>query len=183
MEMKRRCFASICCLVGLTISIRASAIPSFPRHQRKNNDSITTWRYSRGKGSRGNSPSTSNRDIRGRNPWLLSSPKNEWMRSLVLVSNLGHPVYQKWLLGASIGLYLQKVCRSEAVQRALYFWIHAGPVVAHYKFAKWWLTKTNAPLEKRDRVYQKLHNQYAGKTFEVALHLKGLYVKVSVAID
>lgn len=49
-------------------------------------------------------------------------------------------------LGAA-AVHLANKLRSESVKRALDFWIHAGPIVLHYKFTKWFLTKTNAPLE------------------------------------
>lgn len=97
------------------------------------------------------------------------------------------PLSQQQLVKVTLGggaiLYFQRLVQSEALQRALYFWVHAGPIVAHYKFAKWWLTKTKAPLEKRDQVYQSLHNQYAGKSFEIALKLKGLYVKIAQIVS
>eukprot|EP00536_Pseudo-nitzschia_multiseries_P015571 jgi/Psemu1/263057/estExt_Genewise1Plus.C_9130003 len=67
---------------------------------------------------------------------------------------------------------------SEAVRRATAFWRRCGPMVAHYKFTKWWLRASKAPLERRDAVYQKLHDRYAPTAYGVALDLKGLYVKL-----
>ena len=87
--------------------------------------------------------------------------------SLSLMSALG-----------SIGRTLQ----SESMKRAIYFWFHAGPVVLHYKFTRWHLTRTNAPLQKRDRVYNNLHDRYCQRCLNVALHLRGLYVKVRSAV-
>jgi aarF domain-containing kinase len=49
---------------------------------------------------------------------------------------------------------------------------------AHYKFTKWWLTTSHADRQKRDRVYESLHNQYAQPTYHIILHLRGLYVKM-----
>lgn len=49
-------------------------------------------------------------------------------------------------LGAA-AIRLMNLLRSEVFSRALYFWIHAGPIVVHYKFTRWFLAKTNAPLE------------------------------------
>ena len=69
--------------------------------------------------------------------------------------------------------------RSEAVHRATYFWWKVAPLVTHYKFTKWWLRKTKAPLEKRDKIYNELHDKYAPIAYEVALELKGLYVKLA----
>lgn len=84
------------------------------------------------------------------------------------------------LLASAIG-YIGHKLNSEAVKRALFFWVHAGPIVAHYKFTRWYLHKTNAPLERRDRVYNSLHDRYCDKCIDIALHLKGLYVKVSTS--
>jgi aarF domain-containing kinase len=67
---------------------------------------------------------------------------------------------------------------SEPARRAMYFWRHAGPMVVHYKFTEWWLGKSEAPLERRNLVYGKLHERYAEPSLEIILHLKGLYVKI-----
>jgi hypothetical protein len=77
------------------------------------------------------------------------------------------------MFGAATVGYIGNMLRSEAIRRALYFWIHAGPIVAHYKFTRWHLSKTRAPLEKRDRVYNALHNKYCHKSLAIALTLKG----------
>jgi aarF domain-containing kinase len=67
---------------------------------------------------------------------------------------------------------------SEPARRAVYFWRHAGPMVVHYKFTEWWLEKSEAPLERRNLVYGKLHDRYSEPSLEIILHLKGLYVKI-----
>ena len=74
--------------------------------------------------------------------------------------------------------YLGSRLATESVKRAVYFWIHAGPIVMHYKFTRWYLGQTKATLEKRDRVYNELHDRYCQKSLDIALHLKGLYAKV-----
>lgn len=86
------------------------------------------------------------------------------------------------LVAAVAVIRLHQILNAESVKRATYFWLHAGPVVAHYKFAKWWLTKTNASLEKRNRVYDSLHDNYCNQALQIAFHLKGLYVKVRISI-
>ena len=86
----------------------------------------------------------------------------------------------KFLSVAALIGYIGKKLQSESVSRALYFWIHAGPVVMHYKFTRWYLTKTKAPLEKRDVVYNALHDKYCDRCLDIALQLKGLYVKVCI---
>jgi aarF domain-containing kinase len=73
--------------------------------------------------------------------------------------------------------------QSESVNRACYFWFHAGPVVCHYKFTRWYLSRTNAPLQKRDRVYNALHDRYCRRCLNIALHLKGLYVKIAQIVS
>lgn len=78
---------------------------------------------------------------------------------------------------AALGYIGQKL-QSESVRRALYFWYHAGPVVLHYKFTRWYLAWTRAPLGKRDLVYNSLHDRYCQRCLDIALHLKGLYIKV-----
>lgn len=90
------------------------------------------------------------------------------------------PYYQASVclsLVAALGYIGQKL-QSESVKRAVYFWFHAGPVVFHYKFARWHLSRTRAPLQKRDFVYNSLHDRYCQRCLDIALHLRGLYVKV-----
>ena len=84
----------------------------------------------------------------------------------------------KFLSLAAVAAYLGKQLRSESVSRALCFWFHAGPVVVHYKFARWYLEWTKAPLVKRDLVHNALHDKYCNPCLALALNLKGLYVKV-----
>ena len=50
------------------------------------------------------------------------------------------------LFGAAL-IQIGKIVTSESVRRAVYFWINAGPMVCHYKFTQWYLTKTDVPLE------------------------------------
>jgi hypothetical protein len=100
------------------------------------------------------------------------------MASVVLGQKGGAVV----LLACAAVVRFRKMLKSESFGRASYFWFHAGPIVAHYKFAKWWLTKTKAPLEKRNHVYNSLHDNYCNRALQIALHLKGLYVKVSAAL-
>jgi hypothetical protein len=83
-----------------------------------------------------------------------------------------------WLLAAAALVQVSNCLRSEALSRAVHFWVKAGPIVAHYKFTSWWLRKIKAPLEKRDDVYNILHNRYCNPSLDLVLDLKGLYVKV-----
>jgi hypothetical protein len=100
------------------------------------------------------------------------------MASMVIGQERGAAV----LLAGAVVVCLQKVLKSQSVRRAASFWFHAGPIVAHYKFTKWWLTKTKAPLEKRNLVYNSLHDNYCNQALQIALNLKGLYVKVRIGL-
>jgi hypothetical protein len=88
-----------------------------------------------------------------------------------------------WLVAAVALVQAANCLRSEALNRAVHFWVKAGPIVAHYKFTRWWLRKTKAPLEKRDAVYNILHNRYCNPSLNIALDLKGLYVKVCMYVS
>ena len=79
--------------------------------------------------------------------------------------------------------YIVKKVRSETISRALYFWINAGPIVAHYKFTEWFLRRTQAPLERRDKVYNELHDKYCNKTLDIILHLKGEHYTIYDVYD
>ena len=94
----------------------------------------------------------------------------------------------KWILVGGAVYQTQKALRSEAIRRATRFWIKIGPVVAHYKFTRWWFnnnlrTNKSSSLSKRNEVYGKLHRRYAPITMRVALDLKGLYVKLAQVVS
>jgi aarF domain-containing kinase len=89
--------------------------------------------------------------------------------------------HKRYLLTGIVTYYLiHKVRTSEPIQRSIYFWTHAGPIVFHYKFAQWWLSTVKYPndIDQRHAVYEKLHNEYAPATYKIILHLRGLYVKM-----
>ena len=71
----------------------------------------------------------------------------------------------------------------EPVQRAVYFWVRAGPIIAHYKLTQWWLDTTHAPKDKRDNVYRKLHDRYCNPAYDIVIHLRGLYVKIGQVLS
>eukprot|EP00980_Cylindrotheca_fusiformis_P009749 scaffold2149_cov187-Cylindrotheca_fusiformis.AAC.27 len=54
------------------------------------------------------------------------------------------------IIGAGV-VHVVKKLRSESLKRALDFWVHAGPIVLHYKFTRWFLATTNAPLKSESR--------------------------------
>lgn len=112
----------------------------------------------------------------------LGGPKNIGeMSSRILRVVLRHP---KWIVVGGFVYQGQKALRSEAFRRASRFWVKVGPMVVHYKFTRWWLTKiTKAPLETRDAVYQVLHETYSPVAMNVALELKGLYVKIAQVVS
>lgn len=77
---------------------------------------------------------------------------------------------------AAVGGVLRHFHRNrEATRRAIYFWSRAGPMVAHYRLAQWWLTTTTANRTRRDRVYDTLRERYCHPSLTIRLHLKGLY--------
>ena len=93
------------------------------------------------------------------------------------------PIAQNPIILAAVAVGGLRIITSERFKRAIYFWKRAGPVVAHYKFTQWWLDVSGAPLEKRDYVYDTLHNKYCDSTMELILHLKGLYVKLGQVVS
>ncbi len=115
--------------------------------------------------------------------WVLASKsfgQNRDLPGKILGACMRHP---KWILVGGVVYQSQKALRSEAFRRAARFWVKIGPVVAHYKFTRWWLRKSKAELEHRDLVYSKLHETYAPITMQVALDLKGLYVKLAQVVS
>jgi aarF domain-containing kinase len=78
----------------------------------------------------------------------------------------------------------QKALWSPPVRRAVRFWWVAGPIVAHYRFAQWWLDSLPGNnKDRRDRVYAGLHRRYCDPTFRLMLELRGLFVKVGQVLS
>eukprot|EP00521_Asterionellopsis_glacialis_P015007 CAMPEP_0195309038 /NCGR_PEP_ID=MMETSP0707-20130614/38535_1 /TAXON_ID=33640 /ORGANISM="Asterionellopsis glacialis, Strain CCMP134" /LENGTH=781 /DNA_ID=CAMNT_0040373333 /DNA_START=574 /DNA_END=2919 /DNA_ORIENTATION=- len=73
----------------------------------------------------------------------------------------------------------------ESLRRALYFWIHAGPILCHYKFKSWWLHSKyrKASLAERDVEFSKLHAKHAEPILQIILHLQGLFVKAGQVLS
>jgi aarF domain-containing kinase len=91
---------------------------------------------------------------------------------------------QPIVLVASTFALIGKTVTSQPARRALYFWRRFGPIVAHYKFAQWWLNHRHAdsPAIRHD-VYERLHTRYAQPTMETIVHLRGLFVKVGQVLS
>jgi aarF domain-containing kinase len=79
-----------------------------------------------------------------------------------------------------------KTTLSPPVRRAAHFWKEAFPIVAHYRFAQWWLDRVaSADTDKgrRDQAYGKLHRKYCHPTYRLMLDLRGLFVKVGQVLS
>lgn len=121
-------------------------------------------------------------------PWrqqhIITDTKQSAFGSLLLMQSATKfltllPHKQHILTGVAAYYVFHKVRKSEPIQRSIYFWTHAGPVVFHYKFTKWWFTAhPKISRMERDAVYERLHNKYAPITYQIILHLRGLYVKM-----
>ena len=116
---------------------------------------------------------TTNNTVKGQN----SAPKRQWNHELSS-SKIGLSIFRF----GSIGILL-KMFTSQAFRRALHFWCRAGPMIAHYKFTQFWLQRINADLEKRDAVYERLHERYAKPSLDIILALKGLYCKIGQVLS
>ena len=90
-----------------------------------------------------------------------------------------------WVVGTTAaGATLKHIHGNrEATKRALFFWTRAGPMVVHYRFTQWWLGATTANRERRDRVYNVLHERYCQPSLDIILHLKGLFVKIGQVLS
>jgi hypothetical protein len=88
-----------------------------------------------------------------------------------------HPLMVLGLAAAAVvttTTSIHTLVHAEPIRRAVYFWFHAGPIVAHYKFTQWWLDTTKAPVAKRHYIYQQLHDRYSVPSLHIILHLKGM---------
>ena len=48
------------------------------------------------------------------------------------------------------------------------------PLVIHYKFAEFWVTKKGYDREIRDEIYQKLHEIYSPIALDIIMNMKGM---------
>lgn len=164
-------------LVVSTILAEASVI--FPR----SNENVRRYRYGNTKSTR-NTGEFTLRKARQRNRSIVPG-SSFFQGSSVRGPKLAFTPIQSG--GAAILLaavaYIGQILTTESVKRAMYFWAHAGPIVIHYKFTRWYLGQTKAPLKKRDRVYNELHDRYCQKSLDIALHLKGLYAKIAQVVS
>lgn len=116
-------------------------------------------------------------------PWNIRREGLLRESSVFLLNSLAQSsAFRRFFVGGFATLAAVSTVRyvqnSKPIRRAFYFWTHAGPIIAHYKFTKRWLAFRHADRETRDRVYEELHDRYSGPALDLVLHLRGLYVKM-----
>lgn len=110
---------------------------------------------------------------------LLGRNTNHVTRMKTFLHNkISSPQPTTYIVGAAALGVLAKVYSSEPIHRCCYFWSHVGPIIVHYKFAKWWMKISNKGIARRDYVFDALHTKYSQPSLDVILHLRGLYVKI-----
>lgn len=73
--------------------------------------------------------------------------------------------------GAGIYAY-----QNQGFRRSAYFWYHAFPIYAHYRFTEWQYEKKSD--EEYDKALNLLHDRYCDQAFAIVLKLGGFYVKL-----
>ena len=87
-------------------------------------------------------------------PWKLNN-----LSSILFSGVLALPS-KHWVFHGTAGMLvsgaaLRKIQTSEPIQRALYFWKHAGPIIAQYKFTKWWLNVQRIHGLQREAIFEE----------------------------
>jgi aarF domain-containing kinase len=108
-------------------------------------------------------------------------PFGKWIEEARLLGCCS-PLISASMFGAASAVLLAGTAM-EPVSRALYFWRTAGPAIFHYKFTQWWLEASKADIEKRDLVYESLHDRYAEPALKMMIRQKGLYVKLGQVLS
>ncbi len=63
----------------------------------------------------------------------------------------------------------------ESVGRAVMFWKKTAPIIMHYKFASFWMNRVKSyDRDRRDEIYDTLHERYALQAKTVACEMKGM---------
>jgi aarF domain-containing kinase len=99
-------------------------------------------------------------------------------RTKIIPSLVSSSKNKNLLVSAAAIVIIGKGISSEPVRRTVYFWTHVGPIIIHYRFTKWWMRINSIDIVRRNEIYETLHNKYSQPTYNMILHLKGLYVKI-----
>lgn len=71
----------------------------------------------------------------------------------------------------------QKLPLHVVVGRVVMFWRKVAPIIIHYKFATFWMKRIKFyDKDKRDVIYDTLHERYAIQAKDVASEMKGMYI-------
>lgn len=126
----------------------------------------------------------SERKRSGLDRWASSKNEVLWRARNSLIQQGVPPMTSPLLVtGITITVLRTLFKAREPASRAFYFWTRTGPIIVHYKFTQWWLTASKAPRERRDTVYEKLHNRYSRPSQEIILHLSGLFCKIGQVLS
>ena len=61
-------------------------------------------------------------------------------------------------------------------RRSLYFWGNLYPIYLHYRFMD--IYTKNSNQHDRDYAFNKLHDRYKQKIYDIVIHLQGFYLKL-----
>jgi len=120
-------------------------------------------------------------------PWRIHNSHGQQLRPseqlVFLLSGLAlSPPSKRIVITGCLALFalhrIRRLSRSEPVRRAVYFWVHAGPIIAHYKFTNRVLNLKRADKATRERVWNTLHDRYAQPSLDLIFALRGLFVKL-----
>jgi len=67
--------------------------------------------------------------------------------------------------------------------RAFAFWRRAGPILVHYKFTQSWFKIRKHPFEKRDKIWNKIHNKHAPEVYNIITEFRGVFVKMGQVLS
>ena len=71
----------------------------------------------------------------------------------------------------------------EVISRVASFWRSTGGLICHYKFTQAWLALNHIDRQKRDEIYERLHNRYAPQALDIILNMRGLFIKVGQVLS
>jgi hypothetical protein len=64
----------------------------------------------------------------------------------------------------------------QIIGRSVRFWIQAAPIILHYQFIKAYILLARRQ-QRRDEIYQSLHETYAPRTLSLILQMRGIFIK------
>eukprot|EP01084_Bolivina_argentea_P227299 383885_1 len=102
------------------------------------------------------------------NKRYLTTTSSKWLKRIGITFSTS--------IGGLIGWLYYNHHEEENWRRSLYFWGNLYPIYVHYRCVD--IYTKNWDEHKRHKAFQKLHEKYKYKIYNIVIHLQGFYLKL-----